>query len=126
MVLLNETSLTKEQYVGPFHSFMGRNVSTADCVHACMRTLAPCFPCIAPYRIQTLTFHLCHTYASATRSVSIPAPVYCEHHPLALHSMHLVASIFTFTYSLTHSHTFALIQMQTYVVRLLARLLFGC
>ncbi|RPD66004.1 Piwi-domain-containing protein [Lentinus tigrinus ALCF2SS1-6] len=26
--------------------------------------------------IQTLTFHLCHTYASATRSVSIPAPVY--------------------------------------------------
>ncbi|RDX56915.1 Piwi-domain-containing protein [Lentinus brumalis] len=26
--------------------------------------------------VQTLTFHLCHTYASATRSVSIPAPVY--------------------------------------------------
>ncbi|TBU46794.1 Piwi-domain-containing protein [Dichomitus squalens] len=26
--------------------------------------------------IQRLTFHLCHTYASATRSVSIPAPVY--------------------------------------------------
>ncbi|KAI1796007.1 Piwi-domain-containing protein [Ganoderma leucocontextum] len=26
--------------------------------------------------IQTLTFHLCHQYASATRSVSIPAPVY--------------------------------------------------
>ena len=30
------------------------------------------------HSIQTLTFHLCHTYASATRSVSIPAPVYCK------------------------------------------------
>ncbi|KAI0336397.1 Piwi-domain-containing protein [Cubamyces sp. BRFM 1775] len=27
-------------------------------------------------QVQTLTYHLCHTYASATRSVSIPAPVY--------------------------------------------------
>ncbi|KAI0721640.1 Piwi domain-containing protein [Cerioporus squamosus] len=27
--------------------------------------------------VQTLTFHLCHTYASATRSVSIPAPKIC-------------------------------------------------
>ncbi|KAI0637098.1 Piwi domain-containing protein [Trametes polyzona] len=26
--------------------------------------------------LQKLTFHLCHAYASATRSVSIPAPVY--------------------------------------------------
>ncbi|KAI0374754.1 Piwi-domain-containing protein [Pilatotrama ljubarskyi] len=29
-----------------------------------------------PMQVQTLTFHLCHSYASATRSVSIPAPVY--------------------------------------------------
>ncbi|CDO70771.1 hypothetical protein BN946_scf184798.g86 [Trametes cinnabarina] len=29
-----------------------------------------------PLQVQILTFHLCHTYASATRSVSIPAPVY--------------------------------------------------
>ncbi|EJF65736.1 Piwi-domain-containing protein [Dichomitus squalens LYAD-421 SS1] len=28
--------------------------------------------------IQLLTYHLCHMYASATRAVSIPAPVYCE------------------------------------------------
>ncbi|KZT73857.1 Piwi-domain-containing protein [Daedalea quercina L-15889] len=28
--------------------------------------------------LQRLSFDLCHVYASATRSVSIPAPVYCE------------------------------------------------
>ncbi|KAI0361956.1 Piwi-domain-containing protein [Trametes cingulata] len=30
-----------------------------------------------PMQVQTLTFHLCHSYASATRSVSIPAPRAC-------------------------------------------------
>ena len=29
-------------------------------------------------RIQDLSFALCHVYAKATRSVSIPAPVYCK------------------------------------------------
>jgi eukaryotic translation initiation factor 2C len=29
-------------------------------------------------RLQDLAFTLCHSYARATRSVSIPAPVYCE------------------------------------------------
>ena len=28
--------------------------------------------------LQALTFALCHVYARATRSVSIPAPVYCK------------------------------------------------
>lgn len=28
-------------------------------------------------RLQELSFALCHIYAKATRSVSIPAPVYC-------------------------------------------------
>ena len=28
--------------------------------------------------LQNLTFALCHVYARATRSVSIPAPVYCK------------------------------------------------
>ncbi|KAI5827947.1 Piwi-domain-containing protein [Schizophyllum commune Tattone D] len=28
--------------------------------------------------IKLLSFHLCHTYAKATRAVSIPAPVYCK------------------------------------------------
>ena len=28
--------------------------------------------------IQDLSFTLCHVYAKATRSVSIPAPVYCK------------------------------------------------
>ncbi|KAL1947711.1 hypothetical protein VTO73DRAFT_13435 [Trametes versicolor] len=31
---------------------------------------------LSSLNLQTLTFHLCHMYASATRSVSIPAPVY--------------------------------------------------
>ena len=30
------------------------------------------------FRIQELAYTLCHVYAKATRSVSIPAPVYCE------------------------------------------------
>lgn len=30
------------------------------------------------YSIQAISFALCHVYAAATRSVSIPAPVYCE------------------------------------------------
>jgi hypothetical protein len=30
------------------------------------------------HRLQELSFALCHVYAKATRSVSIPAPVYCE------------------------------------------------
>ena len=29
--------------------------------------------------IQSLSFALCHVYARCTRSVSIPAPVYCEY-----------------------------------------------
>ena len=28
--------------------------------------------------LQSLSFALCHLYARSTRSVSIPAPVYCE------------------------------------------------
>ncbi|KAI8998763.1 Piwi domain-containing protein [Trametes punicea] len=32
---------------------------------------------LTPNQVQILTFHLCHTYASATRSVSIPAPRVC-------------------------------------------------
>ncbi|KZP02078.1 stem cell self-renewal protein Piwi, partial [Athelia psychrophila] len=28
--------------------------------------------------LQNLSFTLCHCYAKATRSVSIPAPMYCE------------------------------------------------
>lgn len=28
--------------------------------------------------MQALSFALCHVYAASTRSVSIPAPVYCE------------------------------------------------
>ncbi|KAI9064296.1 Piwi-domain-containing protein [Trametes sanguinea] len=31
---------------------------------------------LGPKEVQELTFNLCHTYVSATRSVSIPAPVY--------------------------------------------------
>lgn len=34
-------------------------------------------------RLQQLSFALCHVYAAATRSVSIPAPVYCEPRPPA-------------------------------------------
>ena len=30
--------------------------------------------------LQSLSFALCHLYARSTRSVSIPAPVYCESH----------------------------------------------
>ena len=30
------------------------------------------------FRIQELVFSLCHVYVKATRSVLIPAPVYCE------------------------------------------------
>lgn len=30
-----------------------------------------------PDSLQKLTFSLCHVYARATRSVSIPPPVYC-------------------------------------------------
>jgi eukaryotic translation initiation factor 2C len=33
---------------------------------------------LRPDDIQALTFALCHNYARATRSVSIPAPVYCS------------------------------------------------
>ena len=29
-------------------------------------------------RLQSLTFTLCHVYARATHTVSIPAPVYCD------------------------------------------------
>lgn len=31
-----------------------------------------------PDAIQSLSYALCHVYARATRSVSIPAPVYCK------------------------------------------------
>ena len=31
-----------------------------------------------PDSLQALSFALCHVYARSTRSVSIPAPVYCE------------------------------------------------
>jgi hypothetical protein len=33
----------------------------------------------APRSLQKLTYGLCFVYARATRSVSMPAPVYCEH-----------------------------------------------
>ncbi|KAI0646924.1 Piwi domain-containing protein [Trametes meyenii] len=33
-------------------------------------------PNLNPAQIQMLTFHLCHAYVPATRSVSVPAPVY--------------------------------------------------
>lgn len=41
--------------------------------------------------IQELAYTLCHVYAKATRSVSIPAPVYCESDPTSLdiESLHL-------------------------------------
>lgn len=32
----------------------------------------------SPDALQNLSFALCHVYARSTRSVSIPAPVYCE------------------------------------------------
>lgn len=34
-----------------------------------------------PDSLQALSFALCHVYARSTRSVSIPAPVYCEFPP---------------------------------------------
>lgn len=34
---------------------------------------------MSPDSLQSLSFALCHVYARSTRSVSIPAPVYCEH-----------------------------------------------
>ncbi len=34
----------------------------------------------SPDSLQALSFALCHVYARSTRSVSIPAPVYCERH----------------------------------------------
>jgi hypothetical protein len=36
--------------------------------------------------LQSLSFALCHVYARSTRSVSIPAPVYCEAAQLHLSS----------------------------------------
>lgn len=33
----------------------------------------------SPDALQNLSFALCHVYARSTRSVSIPAPVYCEY-----------------------------------------------
>ena len=36
--------------------------------------LCPC----SPDGLQQLSFALCHVYARSTRSVSIPAPVYCK------------------------------------------------
>ena len=44
--------------------------------------------------LQALSFALCHVYARSTRSVSIPAPVYCEcFHPRA-HALTLTADCF--------------------------------
>jgi eukaryotic translation initiation factor 2C len=37
--------------------------------------------------LQSLSYALCHVYARATRSVSIPAPVYCDTHSLFLYVM---------------------------------------
>jgi len=37
--------------------------------------------------LQSLSYALCHVYARATRSVSIPAPVYCDACPLSPHTM---------------------------------------
>lgn len=34
---------------------------------------------ISPDQVQQLSFALCHVYARSTRSVSIPAPVYCKY-----------------------------------------------
>ena len=36
--------------------------------------------------LQTLSYALCHVYARATRSVSIPAPLYCDPYPPSLSS----------------------------------------
>ncbi|KAH9955897.1 hypothetical protein BC827DRAFT_1234539, partial [Russula dissimulans] len=36
-----------------------------------------------PDRFQSLSYALCHVYARCTRSVSVPAPVYCKpDHPI--------------------------------------------
>ena len=37
--------------------------------------------------LQEISYDLCHVYAPATRSVSIPAPVYCESHTHAVLSL---------------------------------------
>ena len=37
----------------------------------------------SPDGIQQLSFALCHVYARSTRSVSIPAPVYCKKYSLS-------------------------------------------
>lgn len=34
--------------------------------------------CDRPDGLQSLSFALCHVYAPCTRSVSVPAPVYCK------------------------------------------------
>lgn len=38
--------------------------------------------------LQELSYALCHVYASATSSVSIPTPVYCKHYRY-LHFSHV-------------------------------------
>ncbi|OJT08947.1 Protein argonaute-2 [Trametes pubescens] len=62
VVLENEAGLSSIKYVCAAFVDMRIPALTIECSHS----------------LQTLTFHLCHMYASATRSVSIPAPVYCE------------------------------------------------
>jgi eukaryotic translation initiation factor 2C len=39
--------------------------------------------------LQSLSYALCHVYARATRSVSIPAPVYCDAYSLSLYCIPL-------------------------------------
>jgi eukaryotic translation initiation factor 2C len=43
--------------------------------------------------LQSLSYALCHVYARATRSVSIPAPVYCDPCSLYLHILRLTCFI---------------------------------
>ena len=40
--------------------------------------------CYRPDGIQSLSFALCHVYARCTRSISVPAPVYCKYRSLFL------------------------------------------
>ncbi len=40
---------------------------------------------LSPDGLQELSFALCHVYARSTRSVSIPAPVYCKYQVFSLY-----------------------------------------
>lgn len=63
---------------------------TADCYFTCRSPILSEFTfsslrslylpdlSFSPDALQSLAFLLCHTFARATKSVSIPAPVYCK------------------------------------------------